>query len=63
MNFGPRKNRELGSMRPETLRRLQLLVERDLQRADELDALRKVAQAYLSRTREHGLFRHFGDRL
>ena len=47
MTFGPRRNHQLGSMRQETLRRLKLLVERDLQRADELDELRKVAQTYL----------------
>jgi hypothetical protein len=47
MRFGPRRGRELGSLRRETLRRLKFLVEQNLARADDLDELRKVAQMYL----------------
>jgi hypothetical protein len=47
MSFGRRRNRELGSMRTDTLRRLKLLVERELDRAEEMDELRKAAQACL----------------
>ncbi len=47
MSFGPRPNRELESMRHDSLRRLKLLVQRDLDRAEEIDELRKAAQARL----------------
>jgi hypothetical protein len=47
MAFGSRRNRALGSMRPDTLRRLKLLVEHDLDRTEEMDELRKAAQVRL----------------
>lgn len=47
MTFGPKRRRELGRMQPITLRRIKILVERDLARADDLDELRHVAQLYL----------------
>lgn len=47
MSFGPRRGRLLGSLRPETLRRLKRIVDRDLVHADDLEELRQVAQTYL----------------
>lgn len=47
MTFGFRKGDELGTMRPETLRRLKALVERDMERLELYDELRVVAQEFL----------------
>lgn len=47
LTFGPRRNRPLGSLRNDTLQRLKLLVQRELQRTDQTDELREVAQSYL----------------
>jgi hypothetical protein len=47
MPFGPRRGRALGTMRPETLRRLQDLVTRDEQRADQFEQVREIAKDYL----------------
>ncbi|MCG8347376.1 MAG: hypothetical protein MI924_06295 [Chloroflexales bacterium] len=44
---GRRKGRPLGSMRPQPWRRLRLLVQRDRDRMDQIDTLRKIAQDFL----------------
>jgi hypothetical protein len=50
MTLGSRRGDQLGGMRPETLKRLKFEVERDLNRMDTIEALRKAAQTYLRYT-------------
>jgi hypothetical protein len=45
--WGRRKGHALGSMRPQTWRRLRLIMQRDLDRMDQIEAVRKVAQDFL----------------
>ena len=44
---GRRQGDALGSMRPETWRRMHLLTQRDLDRMGQMDEIRKVAQDFL----------------
>lgn len=50
MKSGSRRGDKLGGMRLETLKRLKFEVERDLNRMDTIEALRKAAQTYLRYT-------------
>jgi hypothetical protein len=50
MKSGSRRGDQLGGMRLETLKRLKFEVERDLNRMDSIEALRKAAQTYLRYT-------------
>lgn len=47
---GRRKGKPLGTMRAQTWRRLRLLTERDLNRMDQIEHIRKVAQDFLQFT-------------
>ncbi|MDP9316964.1 MAG: hypothetical protein M3R24_39935 [Chloroflexota bacterium] len=50
MTFGRRQGDQLGSMLPETLRRLRALCNQEIARSDETEKLRSAAQQYLQFT-------------